>query len=320
MLTGEFYMSAPMIQVNNLVKRYGDSEVLHSVSFTIEKGEVVGFLGPNGAGKTTTMRILTGYIPATAGEVTIAGLSVQDNPLDIRRKIGYLPENVPLYNEMTVEAYLRLMGELKGIDGVKLQNGVTEVMESCSIIKMRNRVIDTLSKGYRQRVGIAQALLGDPDILILDEPTVGLDPNQIIEIRSLIKDLGKERTVILSTHILPEVSQTCSRILIINNGTLVAQGTPEELTAKINTKTILTIKVLGNDEDGLEKVLSAVSKDIVKVACDHSGETTIASVEVATDKELRPEIAKALIKGKYDLLELHAETLGLEELFLQLTQ
>jgi ABC-2 type transport system ATP-binding protein len=217
---------SPTITVEHLTKSYGPHEVLSDVTFHVQRGEVLGLLGPNGAGKTTTMRVLTGYLPATAGTVQVAGFDVLTRSLDVRRRVGYLPESVPLYPEMTVQGYLDFMAKVKGISGRARKATIDDVMQRTRIADRARQLIGKLSKGYRQRVGLAQALLGDPDVLILDEPTVGLDPNQIIETRQLIKGMGGDHTVILSTHILPEVSMTCSRVVIINKGRTIAEDTP----------------------------------------------------------------------------------------------
>ncbi len=222
-----------MIEVDNLTKLYGSLVALRQVNFRVEQGEIVGFLGPNGAGKTTALRIITCFMPPTSGTARVAGLDCQQNSLEVRAKIGYLPENVPLYQDMTTRRFLAFAAAAKGVSRLRKPQEVERVMEVCAVTPVAERIIGNLSKGYRQRIGIAQALLNDPPILILDEPTIGLDPTQIVEIRSLIKELGAERTIILSSHILPEVSQICQRILIINHGQIVATDTPANLTAQL---------------------------------------------------------------------------------------
>src|SRR5215213_1732386 len=234
-----------MISVDDLNKYYGPRRAVSDVSFSVEKGEILGFLGPNGAGKTTTMRILTGFLPASSGTATIAGFDVFKQPIEARRHLGYLPENVPLYPEMSIGAYLDFMAKIKAIPGGVRKARVDEAMELTDITDRRDQLIGKLSKGYRQRVGLAQAVLGKPPVLILDEPTVGLDPRQIIEVRNLIKNLGGEHTVILSTHILPEVSATCSRVIIINDGEIAAVDTPENLTRRLAGAETLQIEVRG---------------------------------------------------------------------------
>ena len=218
-----------MISVENITKHFPAKTAIEGMSFTVEKGEILGFLGPNGAGKTTTMRIITGYMPPTGGTVRVDGFDVGDNPIECRKRIGYLPENPPLYTEMTVRAYLRFVGKIKGVASARLASEVERVMDTANITDVQERIIAKLSKGYKQRVGIAQALLNDPPILILDEPTIGLDPKQIHEVRELIKELAGNHTVILSTHILPEVEQTCNRVIIIDHGKIVAVDTPQNL-------------------------------------------------------------------------------------------
>lgn len=234
-----------MIEVNNLTKRYGTLTAVDRVSFTVEKGEILGFLGPNGAGKTTTMRIITGYMPPGEGSAKIAGFDVVDHPLEVKRRIGYMPETPPLYVDMTVDEYLAFCSRLKQIPGSQVRMRIRRVCEKVDILDVRTKVIKTLSKGYRQRVGLAQALIHDPEVLILDEPTLGLDPIQIREVRELIKSLAGEHTIILSTHILPEVSMTCDRVVIINKGRLIAQDTPEGLTRSMRGSEKLTVVVEG---------------------------------------------------------------------------
>ena len=227
-----------MISVEKLTKRFPAKTAIEGMSFQVERGEILGFLGPNGAGKTTTMRIITGFMPATDGKVSVDGFDVFENPLDVRRRIGYLPESPPLYLEMTVSGYLRFVAKIKGVLKQKLDIEVKRVMERANIIDVRDRIISKLSKGYKQRVGLAQALLNDPPVLILDEPTIGLDPKQIHEVRELIKDLAGNHTVVLSTHILPEVEQTCHRVIIIDKGKLLVDGKPEDLVASHNSGTL----------------------------------------------------------------------------------
>ncbi len=240
-----------MLEVKDLLKRYGDRTVLHHLNFSVEKGEVVGFLGPNGAGKTTTMRILTGFLPPTSGEVHIAGYDLQSKPIEVKRRIGYLPEQPPLYMDMTVKGYLRFISKLKGIRGDSLADRIDWAMQKCGLQEVQKRVIANLSKGFRQRVGLAQAILNEPELLILDEPTVGLDPRQIREIRSLIKELAGEHTVILSTHILSEVSMTCEKVMIINEGRLIKQGNIEEVTAGRSLEEVF-IGLISQDETNVQ--------------------------------------------------------------------
>ncbi|MEI6222726.1 MAG: ATP-binding cassette domain-containing protein [bacterium] len=311
-------MSETMISVSGLTKQYPGYKAVSDLSFEIQRGEIIGFLGPNGAGKTTTMRMLTGYIPASAGKISIAGLDIQENSLEVRKKIGYLPENVPLYREMTVNAYLTFNAQLKGVNKNDIPDQIQEVLESCNLLDVRYKIIDKLSKGYRQRVGLAQALIGDPEILILDEPTVGLDPKQILEIRSLIKELGKKRTVILSTHILPEVSQICNRVLIITKGTLVASGTPAELQAKMKKSEVLTVQVKCDDIEKFSEFLKGKISAIKNVKAQE--ENGIITAVIESDKDIRKDVTASIVSNKnFDLLEIKKQEVNLEDIFLHLT-
>lgn len=312
-------MAEIMIKVANLTKSYAGVPVVDDVSFEVRQGEIIGFLGPNGAGKTTTMRILTGFIPPSFGQVEISGMDVLTNSVEIRKKIGYLPENIPLYGEMRVTAYLNFIAQLKGLVHKEIVKEVERVVESCGLAEVRQKVIERLSKGYRQRVGLAQALVGEPEILILDEPTVGLDPKQIIEIRNLIKEIGKKRTVILSTHILPEVSQICNRILIINKGKLVATGTAEELQAKIKQNEIISVKVQGENQTKFKEFLKGKIPSINKVQTS-SPEAKVIEAFIESKKDIRSELTSAIVKSKnWELLEVKKQELNLEDIFLQLT-
>src|SRR5262250_2301299 len=243
-----------MITVENLSKRYATKTAIEGMSFQVEKGEVLGFLGPNGAGKTTTMRIITGYMPASEGTVLVDGFDVFDNPIDVRRRIGYLPENPPLYLEMTVAGYLRFVAKIKGVAKNNIDAEVARVMERVSITDVKDRIIAKLSKGYKQRVGIAQSLLNDPPVLILDEPTIGLDPKQIHEVRELIKELAGKHTMVLSTHILPEVEQTCNRVIIIDKGKIVAVDTPQNLRSQVQGADRISLEVEGPSTDVTSKL------------------------------------------------------------------
>lgn len=302
-----------MIQVEGLTKDYGPRRAIDSLTFNAQKGEIVGFLGPNGAGKTTTMRILTGYMPPTAGKAAVAGYDVVDQSLDVRRRVGYLPETVPLYPDMSVFDYLKFMADLRRVPNA--EDRVDEVLE---IVHMEHRsegYIGNLSKGMRQRIGLAQALLHEPEVLILDEPTIGLDPAQIHEVRNLIRDLGRERTVLLSTHILSEAQQVCNRVLIINKGKIVVEDTPGNLQARLAGAQRVSLSVRG-DSDGLEKVVSAVS-GVVNVVSGVEGELEF---ETIPNVDARPDVARAVINAGFDLLELKPIGLSLEEIFLQLTR
>jgi ABC-2 type transport system ATP-binding protein len=307
-----------LITVENLTKRYATKTAVEGMSFEVEKGEILGFLGPNGAGKTTTMRIITGYMPSTDGTVRVDGFDVFDNPIQVRRRIGYLPETPPLYLEMTVTGYLRFVAKIKGVAKANLNNEVARVMERVNITDVKDRIIAKLSKGYKQRVGIAQALLNDPPVMILDEPTIGLDPKQIQEIRELIKDLAGKHTVVLSTHILPEVEQTCHRVVIINKGKIVAVGTPQTLRAQLQGAERVTIEVQGPGPDILSKLKAMPGVvDIEKIA-ENDGRHRL-QVEGELHKEIRSDLARTIVQNGWGLYELQAETMSLEDIFLELT-
>ena len=302
-----------MIHVEHLSKMYGTFRALNDISFDVAQGEVVGFLGPNGAGKTTTMRILTGYMPPTDGQARIAGLDVFEQSLEVRKRIGYLPESVPLYTEMTVRAYLDYMGSLRRVDD--RARAVERAMARCHIEQRADSLIGKLSKGLRQRVGLAQAIIHDPKVLILDEPTIGLDPKQIIQVRELIKELGQTHTVMLSTHILPEVSQTCDRVLIVNNGRLVAEGSPGELTAQLQSGGRIRVKI-GNPSDQIADVLRRIP-DVIRVHQTHAD--GIYEIICPPNIDRRAETAKTIVQHGWELLELQSINLSLEDIFLKLT-
>ncbi|MBU2549186.1 MAG: ABC transporter ATP-binding protein [Proteobacteria bacterium] len=301
-----------MIEVQGVSKRFGTIQAVRDVSFRVEPGEALGFLGPNGAGKTTTMRLLTGFYPPTGGQVRVAGLDVFEHAQEVRRKIGYLPENVPLYGEMTVREYLDFVAEIKGLKRSARSRAVDRIMETCSITDMARRFIRKLSKGYRQRVGLAQALIGDPEILILDEPTIGLDPRQINEIRNLIRGFAGEKTLILSTHILPEVSMICQRVVIIDQGLVVAEGSPENLSARVTGANRLWLRV-GGPDDEIRARLARLSGVVSVVAGDDAG-----SFIVETESEVRPEMAQFICNAGWDLFEMTPRTASLEDVFLNL--
>ena len=307
-----------MIQAEHLSKTYGTHPALNDVSFSVEKGEVLGFLGPNGAGKTTTMRILSGYLPATSGRASIAGFDVMKQSLEARRHIGYLPETVPLYPEMSVSGYLDFMAKIKGLSGKTRKVEVYRVMEMVGVEQRSKQLIGKLSKGFRQRVGLAQAILGGPDVLILDEPTIGLDPRQIIEIRNLIKSLGSEHTVMLSTHILPEVSATCSRVIIINDGRVVAEDTPENLTRRLRGADNLQLEVRGPRREVLAS-LKRVPRVLSVDAADGRDGRTVFTVACEVGSDVREQLAAAVVGGGWGLLELRPVGMSLEEIFLKLT-
>jgi ABC-2 type transport system ATP-binding protein len=306
-----------MIEVRNVTRFYGRVMAVDNVSFQVEKGEILGFLGPNAAGKTTTMRILTTYMPATSGTAKVAGFDVHEQSMQVKKRLGYLPENPPLYMEMRVADYLDFVAKIKGVDPRERKKAVDESMGKVGIDSVRNRVIKTLSKGYKQRVGLAQALVHNPDVLILDEPTIGLDPKQIIEVRQLIKSLAGSHTIILSTHILPEVSMTCERVVIINKGRVVAEDTPENLTRKMSGSQRMHLEI-GGPSDSVKQTLSQVP-GVLKVNAVASEKNLHLIVESKSDSELRPLIAKTIIEKGWQLFEMKPEGLSLEDVFLQLT-
>jgi ABC-2 type transport system ATP-binding protein len=307
-----------VIEVQHLTKRYGPFTAVHDVSFKAERGEILGFLGPNGAGKTTTMRVLTGYMPPSDGKAIVAGYDVLDQPIEAKRRTGYLPETPPLYPDMTVADYLMFCARIKGVPRADRTTRVKTTMERTRIADVANRHCGKLSKGYRQRVGLAQALLHNPDVLILDEPTAGLDPKQIIETRRLIKELGGDHTVILSTHILPEVSQTCQRVVIINKGRVVAVDTPDNLMARLQGSGALYVEVDAMGADA-RSVLEAVPGVSGVSASDTRGGFTGFEVASAPDRDVRRELAAAVVGRGWGLLELRPMRMSLEEIFLSLT-
>lgn len=307
-----------MIQVQNLTKRYGSTIAVKDLSFTVATGEILGFLGPNGAGKTTTMKILTCFMSPTEGRVSLEGLDVQEQSLEVRRRIGYLPETAPLYHDMNVLEYLSFVAGMRGIPRHEFGSRIDRMASVCGLGSVMRKDIGELSKGFKQRVGIAQAMIHDPDVLILDEPTSGLDPNQIVDIRNLIKDLGEEKTVILSTHILSEVQATCDRVLIINNGSLVADGTPAELTTKFAGDDQMRLVVSGSSREPLESALNAIS-GVISLDLTDGSEITV-NITVAPGQDLRAPLFKAIVDGGWTLLEMHRESTSLESVFRQLTK
>jgi ABC-2 type transport system ATP-binding protein len=307
-----------MIEVEQLSKSYGPIKAIEDVSFVVEKGEILGFLGPNGAGKSTTMRILTCFMPPTRGTARIAGFDIFRDSLQVRRRVGYVPENAPLYTDMPVVSFLKFVGEMKGLSRRDRLRQIGQVMDDCGIKDVQHRYIGKLSKGYRQRVALAQALLGNPEVLILDEPTIGLDPRQIIDIRQLIKGLAGQKTVILSSHILPEVSMTCQRVIIINRGRLVAVDTPENLTTKLQTSSRLLVRVEGPATE-VVRALGAVS-GVQTVKEDGIGPVNMVTciVESKKDRDVRKDIAAAVVRQNWGLLELRPVDLTLEDVFVRL--
>jgi ABC-2 type transport system ATP-binding protein len=307
-----------LIQVDHLTKRYGGTLAISDVTFSVNKGEIVGFLGPNGAGKTTTMRILSGFIPASGGKARVSGFDVFEQPLQVKRRIGYLPENPPLYLELSVDSFLAFAARIRLVPSDKVGIRLQTVKKQCGLEDMGDRLIRHLSKGYRQRVGLAQALIHDPDVLILDEPTVGLDPKQIIEVRELIKRLGGEHTIILSTHILPEVSMTCQRVVIINNGKVVAIDTPENLKATLAGGNLVQVEFLG-DAVRVREALAGVEHIKAVQTQSGPGSATQLLVEVESGSDQRASVARAVVQSGADLLELKLAGPSLEDIFLRLT-
>lgn len=306
-----------MIEVEGLTRFYGPKAAIEEVSFEVAKGEVVGFLGPNGAGKTTTMRILACFMPPTSGTARVAGFDIGKDSLEVRRRIGYLPESVPLYGDMTVRQYLTFVAEAKGVPRPERPARVAGVTERCLLTDVQDRLIRNLSKGYRQRVGLAQALVGNPEVLILDEPTLGLDPKQIIEIRSLIRDMRGERTVILSTHILPEVSMVCQRVIIINEGRIVAVDTPENLNLRLQKSSQILLEVEGPVEE-VRRTLAGV-KGVLAVAPQEARDGRRRFlVETEREQDLRKDLARAVTSSGWGLTELRPVDLTLEDIFIRL--
>ncbi len=307
-----------MVEVQHVTKRYGSFTAVDDLSFEVEPGEILGFLGPNGAGKTTTMRILSGYLPATEGRARVAGFDVFDQPLEAKRRTGYLPETPPLYPEMTVGEYLQFVARINGVAAGDRAARVGAAMERTSITDMAKRYCGTLSKGYRQRVGLAQALIHNPDVLILDEPTAGLDPRQIIETRRMITELAGDHTVILSTHILPEVSQTCQRVVIINHGKVVAVDSPDNLTARLQGSRSLYLQVDSGGGDPVPALREVAGVAGVSLADERDGISGFR-LEIAPGRDVRREVSHTVVTNGWGLLELRAQQMSLEDIFLQLT-
>ena len=308
-----------MIEVQDLTKSYGEKTAVDRITFSVNKGEILGFLGPNGAGKTTTMRVLTGYLPATQGTAKIAGFDVFNDSMEVRRRIGYLPETPPLYFDMTVSGYLDFVARIKNVPLEKRAQRVEAAIEMAGLAEQRDQLIKRLSRGFKQRVGLAQAIVHDPDVIILDEPTVGLDPKQIIEVRHLIKGLAGSHTIILSTHILPEVSMTCDRVVIINHGKIVAVDTPENLTLQLKGGERIRIVAQAPEQqlrDALQKIPGAQRVQIESMG---SSGRMVATVEASQGQDLRSQIAAKVVGQGWPLYELRGENLSLEEIFLQLT-
>jgi ABC-2 type transport system ATP-binding protein len=312
-----------MIRVENLTKRFGAVTAIQDVSFEVEKGQVLGFLGPNAAGKTTTMRVLSGFFPATEGRAWVAGFDVFDESMEARRCVGYLPENPPLYPEMTVSSFLRFAAVIKSVDSPMIPKRLGYVIERCGLEGYENRLIKHLSKGFKQRVGLAQALVHDPDVLILDEPTVGLDPKQIIEVRQLIKSLGGDHTVILSTHILPEVSMTCGQVIIIKDGRIAAKDTPRNLTNQLSGGDVVELDIRSNKmsltPESLGQMLEAVQGVARVTASNMADGHTQLTVETDGAADIRPALARTVLDSGTELFEMTQTTMTLEQVFLELT-
>ncbi|HTP86191.1 MAG TPA: ATP-binding cassette domain-containing protein [Bryobacteraceae bacterium] len=312
-----------MINVSGLTKRYARNVAVDNISFEVEKGQIVGFLGPNGAGKTTTMRVLTCFLPPTSGSASVAGFDVLDQPLEVKKRIGYLPETPPVYPEMEVAEYLKFVGSVKGLSGADLAKRVDDAAGRCAIADVKTKLIGRLSKGYRQRVGLAQAIIHNPDVLILDEPTAGLDPNQIIETRKLIRDLAGEHTIILSTHILPEVEQTCDHAIIINKGRLVAKDSVANLQNRVRGAESVLIGVEPRDgalESGdVQKRLEGVAGVSRVVPREAHGSMLSFEVESLKERSIRGDLARAVVEAGWNLNELRSAAMTLEEVFLELT-
>ena len=318
-----------MINVQNITKNYGPFQAVKDISFQVDKGQIVGFLGPNGAGKTTTMRILTCFMPANSGRVTVAGYDVFKESREVRKRIGYLPENVPLYPEMTVTKYLSYMAKLRSVPRRKIKSQLDDAIEACGLTERRHQIIGQLSRGFRQRVGLAQALIHTPDVLILDEPTSGLDPRQIVEIRELIKTLGKERTILFSTHILPEASMTCERLIIISRGEITgdvqleggravsSQNGTENLPVPALT---LSLEITGAQSDEIRPVLTDIP-DVIRVeqTDTDTADTATFHLHYTPTTDIRAEVAETVVGRGWRLLEMHTTEVSLEELFLSLT-
>ena len=308
-----------MIEVKNLTKKYGSKIAIDNISFTVDEGEIIGFLGANGAGKTTTMRILTGYISATQGQARVAGFDIDVNPLDVRKNIGYLPETVPLYTDMRVKEYLFFRSRIKGLNSKQARVQVDEVLEKCWIRDVQNKIIDTLSKGYRQRVGLADALLGYPKLLVLDEPTVGLDPKQIIKIRELIRELGKTHTILLSSHILPEVEMLCQKVIIIHEGKIVAQDTPQALHTRICGGKCIDLEIKDVSQKDIKKAFSSVT-DIQDMKMQRQDGYVCIKIQTDSQNDIREEIFKIVVQHGWVLRELRLSKTSLEDVFIQITK
>ncbi len=307
-----------IVDVQNLTKRYPGKTAVDDISFDVQPREIVGFLGPNGAGKTTTMQILAGYLPATGGRVEVAGHDVFKHSIEVRRRIGYLPENVPLYTDMRVTEFLKFRGRLKGLNGARLRARLDSVLTSCGLTDVRRQIIGSLSRGFRQRVGLADSLLAEPELLILDEPTVGLDPNQIRQIRNLIRNLGERHTVLLASHILHEVEMVCNRVLIINQGRIVASDTPGKLVGLLRGNRRVSASIRGGTSHNVQRLLAAIPA-VVNASCEPHGEWLQCFCESKKDDDIAEEVFRVVAANGWRLRELHEERRNLEDVFAEVT-
>ena len=308
-----------MIEVENVAKYYGDFKAITDISFSVERGEVLGFLGPNGAGKTTAMKIITGFLPPSSGTVSVAGYDVVEQSVEARRNIGYMPETVPLYEDMSVEDYLTFMGKIRGMTRSKIRTRIDDVIGICRLEEYQSTHIGKLSKGFRQRVGIAQAILHEPDVLVLDEPTIGIDPIQVVETRQLIKDLGGDHTLIISTHILPEVSMICGRVIIIHEGQIVAIDSPENLGSRLRGAERIDVDVRGAQREVTRALRAVEGVNGVTRTAGEGGGYSMYVVEAEPGSEIRASLAASVVNGGWELLRLEAIGMTLEEIFLRLT-
>jgi ABC-2 type transport system ATP-binding protein len=308
-----------MIELNNVTKYFGDYPAITDISFTVDDGEIVGFLGPNGAGKSTTMKIITGFLPPSAGKISVAGHDVVTDSLAARSNIGYLPETVPLYGEMTVKDYLTFMGKIRGMSRSKIRSRIDEVVDQCRLVDYRNSHISKLSKGFRQRVGIAQAILHEPKVLILDEPTIGIDPRQVIETRDLIESLGGDRTVLVSSHLLDEVERMCGRVIIIDHGSIKAEDTPENLQRRLRNMGRIEVHIKG-PEDTVSSALSAIrGVENVALIADLGDGIRSYNIDTKRGDDVRARISSAIVEGKWALVHMESITMSLEEIFVEVT-
>jgi len=308
-----------MIELKNVTKYFGDYPAITDISFTVDDGEIVGFLGPNGAGKSTTMKIITGFLPPSAGKISVAGHDVVTDSLAARSNIGYLPETVPLYGEMTVKDYLTFMGRIRGMSRAKIRSRIDEVVDLCRLIDYRNSHISKLSKGFRQRVGIAQAILHEPKVLILDEPTIGIDPRQVIETRDLIESLGGDRTVLVSSHLLDEVERMCGRVIIIDHGSIKAEDTPENLQRRLRNVGRIEVHIKGPEDTVSAAISSIRGVENVALIADLGDGIRSYNIDTKRGDDVRSRISSAIVEGKWELVHMESITMSLEEIFVEVT-